>query len=71
MRFANVGTADRIIRIILGLALIAVPFLVDTITPASPIGIACFVGAIIMIGTALVQFCPIYGIFGLRTRPKP
>lgn len=70
MRFANVGSADRMIRILLGLVLIAIPFLVGGVAPASPIGIACFVGAAIMIVTATVKFCPIYGVFGLRTRPK-
>lgn len=70
MRFANVGSADRIFRIILGLLLISVPFLVEGVTPASLTGIVIFVGAAIMIVTAAVKFCPIYGLFGLRTRPK-
>ena len=70
MRFANVGSADRIIRLIIGLALLAVPFLLGSIAPSSALGIACFIGAAIMIVTALVQFCPIYGVFGLRTRPR-
>ena len=70
MSFANVGSTDRIFRALLGLVLIAIPFLVESVAPASPIGIACFVGAAIMIITAAVKFCPIYGIFGLRTRSK-
>lgn len=69
MSFANVGSADRIFRIILGLILAAIPFLVASIAPTSLAGIACFAGAVIMIGTAVIKFCPIYGIFGLRTRP--
>ncbi|MEO1149654.1 MAG: DUF2892 domain-containing protein [Pseudomonadota bacterium] len=70
MSFANVGSADRIFRIILGLILAAIPFLLESVAPSSAIGIACFAGAAIMIVTAAVKFCPIYGVFGLRTRPK-
>jgi hypothetical protein len=43
--------------------------LVASIASTSLAGIACFAGAVIMIGTAVIKFCPIYGIFGLRTRP--
>lgn len=70
MSFANVGSADRIFRLILGLILAAIPFLLESVSPGSLIGIACFAGAAIMVVTAMVKFCPIYGIFGLRTRPK-
>ena len=70
MRFANVGSADRIFRIILGIILAAIPFLVESVGLSSAVGIACFVGAAIMIITAAVKFCPIYGVFGLRTGPK-
>lgn len=70
MSFANVGSADRIFRIILGLVLAAIPFVLESVAPSSAIGIACFVGAAIMIVTSAIKFCPIYGIFGLRTRPK-
>lgn len=70
MSFANVGSADRIFRIILGLILAAIPFVLASVAPMSAIGIACFAGAAIMIVTAMIKFCPIYGIFGLRTRPK-
>ncbi len=70
MSFANVGSADRIFRLILRLFLAAIPFVVDSVAPQSPIGIACFVGAAIMIITALVKFCPIYAFLGLHTRSK-
>ena len=70
MKFANVGTADRILRILLGAVLIALPFFVASIAIPSVPGIACVAIGAILIVTALVQFCPIYGIFGLRTRPR-
>lgn len=70
MKFVNVGSADRIIRLILGVIFAAIPFVVDSIAPASGLGIACFVAAAIMVVTATVKFCPIYGVFGLRTSGK-
>ncbi|MEL6323866.1 MAG: DUF2892 domain-containing protein [Pseudomonadota bacterium] len=79
MSFANVGTIDRVLRLILGAILIALPFALPALAlpfalpalalPAIP-GIASMaVGAILVI-TAFVSFCPIYGVLGLRTRPK-
>ncbi len=55
----NVGTIDRALRIVAGLALISLVF----IGPQTPWG---WIGAI-LVGTALIGFCPIYRIFGLRT----
>ena len=70
MRFANVGTLDRMIRILLGAAFIALPFLREEILLSSATGIAATAVGVILILTAIVQFCPIYGILGLRTRRK-
>lgn len=70
MTLANVGTADRLARIILGLALIALPFILSSIAVTGMTGIAMIaVGAILTV-TALIKFCPIYRVFGLRTSPK-
>ncbi|MBI5667096.1 MAG: DUF2892 domain-containing protein [Chloroflexi bacterium] len=59
----NVGNVDRIARLILGIAVIAAGFAVQS-----------WLGALglIFIGTALVGFCPIYTLFGINTCPvKP
>ena len=70
MRFANVGTADRIARLLIGLGLIALPFLIASMALPAVTGIASLaVGAILTV-TAVVKFCQIYGVFGLRTSPK-
>lgn len=69
MRFANVGTADRLIRLLIGAGLIALPFFAD-IEPSAPSGIAFIAVGVILVITAVVKFCPIYGILGWRTRPK-
>ena len=63
----NVGTPDRIVRIIAGVLLIALPLLVSIGDWASWGSYA--VGAI-LIATAVFSFCPIYAALGLSTRPK-
>ena len=56
---ANVGTIDRSIRIIVGLALISLVF----VGPQTPWG---WIGAVPLL-TAIVGFCPAYRLFGIRT----
>lgn len=57
----NVGTADRIIRIILGLAGIGI-----ALAGISPWG---WVG-VVPLATGAVSFCPLYVALGLSTRKK-
>lgn len=57
---ANVGTPDRILRIIIGLILIALVF----VGPRTPWG---WIGIIPLV-TALVNFCPLYALLGIKTR---
>lgn len=62
----NMGTADRIIRILIA-ALIAVLFFTNVIT--GTLGIILLVLAGIFLITSFISFCPLYYPFGLRTRP--
>lgn len=57
----NVGGADRVIRFIVGIALISMLFLVDG--GVKWIGLLGFV----MLFTAFVGFCPLYKPFGINT----
>ena len=57
----NEGTADRVIRVILGLVLIALVF----VGPQTQWG---WVGLIPLV-TGLVGFCPLYKVLGLSTCP--
>ena len=59
----NEGPADRIIRLLLGLAVITLVF----VGPKTPWG---WLG-LIPIGTALFGFCPLYAVRGIRTCPAP
>ena len=59
----NVGTADRVIRVILGLALLSAIFLLD--------GKERWFGLIGLVPllTAAVRVCPLYTVLGIRTCP--
>jgi hypothetical protein len=60
----NIGSTDRIIRIILGLALLALIFILP--------GNARWWGllGVVLIGTALINWCPIWFTLGVNTRKK-
>lgn len=58
----NVGSLDRVIRIILGFALISMVF----VGPQTPWG---WVGALLVV-TAVIKFCPIYGALRLSTHKE-
>ena len=62
---ANVGNADRVIRIVLGLALLSLLFILE--------GNARFIGlaGIVPLLTATIRFCPLYTVLGMRTCPMP
>lgn len=55
----NVGTTDRTIRIVAGIALLLLAFT----GPKTPIGYLGFV----LIATAALNFCPLYTILGVNT----
>lgn len=59
----NVGSGDRIIRIIVGLAL----FVYGLVT--APQGGSFIIGLIgvILVITAIVSFCPLYTLLGIDT----
>ncbi len=56
---ANVGTIDRILRIVVGLVLIALVF----VGPKTPWG---WIGVVPPL-TGLLRFCPAYTLLGLNT----
>lgn len=60
----NMGTADRAIRLIIGVALLAAFFLF----PEASWRYFALIG-IVPIATALMSSCPLYSIFGLSTCP--
>ena len=59
---ANIGGLDRILRIIVGIALLAIVF----VGPQTPWG---WIG-IVPLATGLMKFCPLYTILGINTGAK-
>ena len=59
---ANVGSTDRIIRIVLGLVLVALFFVV-----AAPWKYVALVAGLAAIATGLFRFCGLYALLGINT----
>lgn len=65
----NIGTIDRLLRAFIGIVAVALVF-VGPIAGAGGWGwerIALVAVGLIMLGTSLIKFCPLYRILGLRT----
>jgi hypothetical protein len=63
----NMGTADRVIRAIVALAIIALYF-AGQITGTAAIILGVLV--VILLGTSITGVCPAYGPFGISTLKK-
>lgn len=57
----NEGTADRIIRVILGISLLSLVYLLH-----GPVRWVGLIGLVLLV-TGLVGTCPMYMLLGLRT----
>ena len=69
----NVGSIDRAIRALVGVALLAVFFFGGV---AGTLGIVALVAGVVMLGTAAIGWCPPYSLLGINTcgvkqEPKP
>jgi hypothetical protein len=60
---ANVGGIDRTLRIVVGIVLIAMFFLLE-----GPARYAGLLGLVALV-TGLVSFCPLYAVLGMNTCP--
>lgn len=60
---SNVGSIDRAVRVVLGLALLSAFFLLE--------GSLRWVGlaGVVLLLTAAVSFCPLYRVLGINTSP--
>ena len=63
----NIGTIDKVIRIILALVIVALYF---THAIFGVLAIVLLVVAGLLILTSLISFCPIYWPFGIRTNKR-
>jgi hypothetical protein len=65
---ANLGNLDRVIRIILGLALIAAPLLnIPAVWSSAVLSYGSMAVGLVLVVTGLFRFCPLYRIFGIST----
>ena len=62
----NVGSADKIIRLVLGVGLGA--WVIAGIGQASTLSYVGLAVSVILIATALINFCPLFRIFGISTK---
>lgn len=57
----NVGSADKIVRIVLGLGLLSLLFLLEA--PMKYLGLI----GIVPLATSLMGWCPLYTLLGMNT----
>lgn len=62
----NVGTVDRMIRLVLGVVLVVLYFS-ETLT--GTLGLVLVVLGVVFVITSIVGFCPLYSLVGLNTCP--
>ena len=63
----NMSTADKFIRVLIGIA-IAILYYLEIVSGTTAI-VILGVGIILLI-TSLVSYCPLYAIFGIKTCKK-
>jgi hypothetical protein len=59
----NVGTVDRVVRIVVGVALLSAMFFVEV--PLAWLGLI----GIVPVVTGFFGYCPLYAVFGFDTCP--
>jgi len=62
----NMGTADKVIRILIAI-IVAILYFTNVIT--GTLGIVLLILAGVFVLTSLISFCPLYTIFGCSTCP--
>ena len=63
----NMGSADRLIRILVAIVFAALSF-TGSVTGVG--GLILLIVGIVFLLTSFISFCPIYGIFGLSSRKQ-
>lgn len=62
----NVGTVDRILRIVAGVSILGLAL---AGIPAAPLAWGTATVAVVLLVTGTTGFCPLYALLGLSTRP--
>ena len=64
---ANMGTPDRIIRVLVAIIVLVLYF---TGVTSGTFGIVLIVIGAVLLSTSFINYCPLYGIFGVSTNRK-
>ena len=64
---ANVGTFDRIVRALIGVALILLPLVTGLTAGSTLLTYGSVAVGLVMLVVAATRVCPIYAILGLKT----
>lgn len=64
----NMGQADRVVRVVAAV-LVGVFYLLGALT--GPVALALGLLALVLVSTAVVGFCPLYMVLGLKTTREP
>ncbi len=65
---ANVGMIDRLVRLVIGIALLLSPLLnIPAIWSSQSLAYVSMAVGLILIGTGLFSFCPLYRLLGTGT----
>jgi len=70
MKLANVGSLDRMIRVIIGALLLVLPLIGIIASASSTLGIIMMIVGVVLIVTGTVSFCPLYRLIGARTNTQ-
>lgn len=66
---ANLGSFDRVLRLVVGIGLLVAAFVPAFGFGANPLlQWGSVIVGLVLIGTAAMRFCPLYRLFGLSTR---
>lgn len=64
----NVGSTDRLVRLVLGMVLIVSPLLnIPAIWTTAWLGYASMIVGAVFVLTSVFGVCPIYSVLGVRT----
>lgn len=65
----NLGSLDRLIRLVAGVVLIILPFIPGlALSPVLQWGLP--IVGVVLVATAFMRFCPIYRVLGLSTHKE-
>jgi hypothetical protein len=65
---ANIGTPDRLVRLVLGVALLlAAVFGGVGLFDGAVVTYGAAIVGLVLVATAALRFCPLYAITGIRT----